>query len=186
MHLDESSRVIFFLLTSILTDRLVTLFIFVPRSNFSRRQVRITMDGRHLRVALAADKGGDKVLVDGLLCGSIRPPREKDDIDWEMKDLEVDASKDFKATSSTISPGLARTVCLTMHKEPMGMGIIHWWKTVIKGDPEIDVAAIPDRRGASLSSSANDRSRALQDSWRIAHEQFKAKCKTRKKVAIDY
>ena len=144
------------------------------------------MDERHIRVAVVTDKGDEQVLVDGMLCGSIRPPREKDDIDWEMKDLEVDTSKDFKATSSTISPGLARTMCVTMHKEPMGMGVIHWWKTVIKGDPEIDVAAIPDRRGASLSKSAKDRSRALQDSWRIAHEQFKAKCKTRKKVAIDY
>ena len=152
--------------------------------------MRITLDERRLRVAVATGNGkrGDTVLVDGVLCGSIRPPGDLDDIDWEMTDLAVDfGAKGCEVPSvSKLSEGLARTVCVTMCKEPMGLGVIHWWKTIIKGDAEIDVAVIPDRRSASLSSSSTDRTRTLQDSWRIAHEQFKDNCKRRKKVTIDF
>ena len=152
------------------------------------RQVRIALDEKRLRVAVAASdgRGLDAVLVDGLLCGSVRPPSDQDDIDWEMKDVDVHGDKDFAAKTSVIATGLARAVCVTMRKEPMGMGVIHWWKTVMRGDTEIDVMAIPDRRGASMSTSSADRTRALQDSWALAHEQFKARCKQRQKIDVDF
>ena len=52
--------------------------------------------------------------------------------------------------------------------------VVVWWKTVIAGDPEIDVAAIPGRKPAGDLTSV----------WNSAHAAFREKVANREKIEV--
>eukprot|EP00937_MAST-01D_sp_MAST-1D-sp2_P005333 g5333.t1 len=60
--------------------------------------------------------------------------------------------------------GAAPRLCrITLKKRSAIPGTVQWWSRAFEGDSEIDVAAIPDRRGHNVMSS-----------WQAADRQFKA------------
>lgn len=83
-------------------------------------------------------------------------------LDWEVRDFDG-----------------RRAVRLTVRKQvmPGGLSIITWWRSVLKGDPAIEVTEIKDRKKEANESFAK--------AWKEANISFKAKTANHKPTLID-
>eukprot|EP00928_Gymnodinium_smaydae_P018229 TRINITY_DN16943_c0_g1_i1.p1 TRINITY_DN16943_c0_g1~~TRINITY_DN16943_c0_g1_i1.p1 ORF type:complete len:340 (-),score=72.74 TRINITY_DN16943_c0_g1_i1:7-978(-) len=94
--------------------------------------------------------------------------------EWEFK-VEPDEDPDWEMREVNGR----RAIRLTIQKAPIrgGFSVIVWWKRVLKGDPEIDVAKISDRKPG--------KSEGFAKAWEEAHAMFKEKAKHREKIQIN-
>lgn len=94
--------------------------------------------------------------------------------EWEFQ-IEVDEDPDWEV----LDMDCRRVVRLSIRKKrmPGGLSVVVWWRRVLKGDPEIDVSTIDERK--------KEKSESFAKAWQEAHVQFLEKAKNRKPVEID-
>lgn len=103
------------------------------------------------------------------------------------EDMVAPATAPLTVATSPPAPALPpqRLLSLTLRKKPLG-GMVLWWRTVLKGDPEVDAMALRDR-----SSEQRTRAEAFQKVYADATAQFKQRVKERREqggpepIAID-
>eukprot|EP00927_Polykrikos_kofoidii_P076717 TRINITY_DN73757_c0_g1_i1.p1 TRINITY_DN73757_c0_g1~~TRINITY_DN73757_c0_g1_i1.p1 ORF type:complete len:361 (-),score=81.76 TRINITY_DN73757_c0_g1_i1:67-1080(-) len=97
--------------------------------------------------------------------------------EWEFK-VAPEEDPDWELTDAGGSDG-RRAVRLTVRKGAMpgGLSVVVWWKRLLKGDPCIDVSAIPGRKKEASESFAK--------AWGEAHTLFREKVKQREKIVIE-
>lgn len=123
-------------------------------------------------------KGGD-VLVDGELAFQTKLD---EDVDWELRDfVRTRGERDLGSLNTQVSNGEGqekhRGVEVTLRKHCPIPGAAIWWRSFLKGDPEIDVSKIEGRPKNNY-----------QPAWDEAMRMFKAKMADRKgkgKIPVD-
>lgn len=81
------------------------------------------------------------------------------DLDWEL-------------TDSLEGPGGRRLVEVALVKSTMRDDMIHWWKQVFQGDPEIDTQKIKGRTSG------------FQDAWKEAQARFMESVKEKQPLVL--
>mmetsp|Transcript_67254 Transcript_67254/g.109039 ORF Transcript_67254/g.109039 Transcript_67254/m.109039 type:complete len:239 (+) Transcript_67254:116-832(+) len=149
------------------TKEVVVSILVAP--NTRAKQVKaVVKDG-----VLTVEVEGDKVL-DNLLAYPITVP-EDTQLDWQVADQSQDQSgrRVVEVTLTKALPGAESLAAL-----PRSDAVIIWWKCVFKGDCEIDLLAIPDRKGGKDALASH------QQVWKEAHQMFKEKVKNQQPMII--
>ncbi|CAM9913719.1 unnamed protein product [Choristocarpus tenellus] len=105
------------------------------------------------------------------------PVKLEEEIDWEVKDYPVTSFvAPLTETSTPARMDSQRGIVLTLRKHVPMAGVTLWWKSVLKGDPEIDVSRI------------HGRDMKHQSVWEEAMGMFKenmAKRRSQGKIEVD-
>ncbi|EGD74517.1 hypothetical protein PTSG_05881 [Salpingoeca rosetta] len=122
------------------------------------------------------DASADGWAYKGTLFGPIAPLDEPEDLDWSLATVKLQRSKEGqqqqkpqeqqnKQSSAWEGEGL-RLLQVDLVKKDLS-GIVMWWKSAFKGDPEIDTTAIADRSKQQEAASAT-----FADNFKKAQEMF--------------
>eukprot|EP00041_Stephanoeca_diplocostata_P015873 m.305639 g.305639 ORF g.305639 m.305639 type:complete len:274 (-) comp20185_c0_seq1:2234-3055(-) len=128
----------------------VTLGVFVA-SGTKAGDIGITVTNSTVSVRVK-----ENTVVDKELFSEVDSPLEAEDLDWEILD-----DPDHEPRR--------RFVRVTLFKKhALGPRVIMWWKCFFKGDPQIDVDSIEERKKDQSASK-------FMEAYKEAQEMFKAK-----------
>ena len=164
----------------------VTVSLFCPAATAARDVSLHVPAERQLAVKLQ----DGTLLAEGELFGPLdmdcSAPVNASDVrgveDWEMltPPAALAAPGEGAAAPSVEAPAPpARLVSVTLRKKPLA-GVTLWWRTVFKGDAEIDPADLQDR-----SASQQQRAEAFQKAFADATAMFKQRMKDKRESGED-
>ena len=149
----------------------------VARPGARARDVRVRVTSTDVEISVAGTSGfdGSEVVFAERWAHEIDPePRDEADEDGAREaptygDWEI---TDFEGTG----PDARRVVRVTVRKKGSEM-LTHWWRSCVKGGPEVDPATFEDRN----ASKASEAKRA----WDEAQRMFRERVKNRQPVEVD-